>query len=220
MPDVLVEDDDTAHVSYFPPNAWDRGASIFRSRFHGESYHVAHVAGAYISFVFNGSYVAYYSDLNANHGPFEVYLDGRLHGTGSSYADAWEGPSLLYSTNVEPGLHTLLISNPAEMDNGDIWLGVDYFIYRPLLDTPSTQIEKEGTPVSHSSNVPAIVASICGVLALVSLAILGIFLVRRRQRRRRDGLHPMTVPPPQNAPLPPEYAKFFDKSPVGVQRVG
>ncbi|EJD46831.1 hypothetical protein AURDEDRAFT_123929 [Auricularia subglabra TFB-10046 SS5] len=217
--EILVEDDDIAHVSYFPPNAWDHGASSFRDRFHGMSYHVTHVADAYVLFVFNGSYVAYYSDLNGNHGPFEIHLDGKPHDTGSSYSDTWEAPKMLFSTDVEPGMHTLVIQNPSQTDTGDIWLGVDYFIYRPLPETPSTQSENEQAPNPRSNRpiVAAIVAPICAVLALILLFFAVVFM-RRRGRRRSDGLKPLAPPPLQSVAPPPAYAKLFEKSPVAVVR--
>ncbi|EJD46833.1 hypothetical protein AURDEDRAFT_164282 [Auricularia subglabra TFB-10046 SS5] len=146
---VLVEDSNKSLVSYFPPNGWDDRHGAGFEMFHGSSYHVTAVAGGYVRFTFNGSYVAYYSDLNSDHDNFRVSVDGASAGTASSYASSWtNGSRLLFSTPLSPGPHVLTITNV----KGGAWTGLDYFMYLPATVPRSTSTRAPATPTPTSTS--------------------------------------------------------------------
>lgn len=121
---IIVGDDNATFVHYYPPEAWEASAGPYRQ---GDSYHGTHEASAYVNFTFTGSYVAYYSDMNDDHGQFSAYIDGQLVMQGNSYSPSWVSHSiLLFNASVDPGTHTLTLSNSL---NGS-WIGVDYFLIK------------------------------------------------------------------------------------------
>ncbi|EJD46803.1 hypothetical protein AURDEDRAFT_164257 [Auricularia subglabra TFB-10046 SS5] len=125
---IIIEDDNFDHVSYLPQAAW---ASWNGSNYHNNSYHITQVIGASVTFVFNGSYVAYYSDENFDHGEFDVSLDGNVVYSGTSRSPKFLIQRMLFdSSDFEPGMHTLSVTN-----TNTTFLGVDYFIYQPLPPT-------------------------------------------------------------------------------------
>ncbi|EJD46823.1 hypothetical protein AURDEDRAFT_113637 [Auricularia subglabra TFB-10046 SS5] len=200
---VIVEDDDASHVSYHPPEAWDSAKGADHQMFHGTSYHVTHAADAYLIFIFNGTYVEYYSDSNFDHGDFLVSVDGKQPVTRNSYAPSWtEGPALFTAT-LEPGPHTLRLTNIVDGK----FTGLDYFVYRPL-NTPETLVSQSGpsssgpsgsqaslsaiTPPPSASGPPKgrerLFISVLGGLAGVLLALLlgAAFMLFRRSRKNRQ----------------------------------
>ncbi|EJD45436.1 hypothetical protein AURDEDRAFT_165651 [Auricularia subglabra TFB-10046 SS5] len=121
--DVVVEDDAYAQVSYFPDTVWtavqDKPA-LYRSG----SYHQTQVAGASATFSFTGSFVAYYSDHNNDHGNFTILLDGLPVARLNTFSPDLIKDQLIFSAFVKPADHTLTVSN---IDEGKV-IGVDYFV--------------------------------------------------------------------------------------------
>ncbi|EJD46824.1 hypothetical protein AURDEDRAFT_164276 [Auricularia subglabra TFB-10046 SS5] len=97
--EVVIEDDNVSMVYYYPSDVWQSENASFR---HGKSYHGTFTSGAYVTFTFNGSYVAYYSDMNKDHGLFAAAVDGRSIMQGTSYSSTWVSDVLHFSTFVEP----------------------------------------------------------------------------------------------------------------------
>ncbi|EJD40288.1 hypothetical protein AURDEDRAFT_127775 [Auricularia subglabra TFB-10046 SS5] len=117
--DIIVRDDNTDFVSYFQPEQWTSSAGDSQT----PSSHHTSAAFAYVRFAFTGSYVAYYSDRAADHGEFEVELDGvpALRGNASNPTPVQS--QLLFSKTVSPGDHTLRVTNQEARV-----MGVQYFV--------------------------------------------------------------------------------------------
>ncbi|EJD45427.1 hypothetical protein AURDEDRAFT_165642 [Auricularia subglabra TFB-10046 SS5] len=94
--DIVVEDDDDAYVHYFPESAWSSYNNM-NSAYHGHSYHSTRVGGAYVTFNFTGSYIAYYSDSNSDHGAFYVSVDGGPEVELSTYGTELEEKIMFFS---------------------------------------------------------------------------------------------------------------------------
>ncbi|EJD46834.1 hypothetical protein AURDEDRAFT_184275 [Auricularia subglabra TFB-10046 SS5] len=157
---VVAEDDNQSLISYFPPDGWDDRHGTGFEMFHGSSYHVTDVEGGHVTFTFNGSYVAYYSDLNADHDNFTVSVDGNSVQTASSYAPSWtNGSRLLFAAPLNPGPHILTVTNV----KGGAWMGLDYFMYLPASapsSTTSTPTAPTVTPGTSSvETIPATASS-------------------------------------------------------------
>lgn len=173
--EFIIEDDDAAHVSYLPQDAWQ---SWNGSNYHANSYHITNVPGAFVTFVFTGSYVAYYSDMNYDHAEFTVILDGETVLNSTSLASRLARQVLLFGTSVPQGTHNLTVRNAGDPGR----MGVDYFVYRALLTTPpsSSALTASSLPAPASildslspttptqSSLPA--ASIAPASILVSLS--------------------------------------------------
>ncbi|EJD40295.1 hypothetical protein AURDEDRAFT_170669 [Auricularia subglabra TFB-10046 SS5] len=161
------------------------------------AYHVTQVPGAFVTFTFNGAYVAYYSHLNMDHGEFDVYLDERLVFRGSSYGPLTHS-CRLFSSDVKPGFHTLKVTN--DIANATV-SGAEFFIYRQSASTtlshpepppppsgsstpgtPQTGIVHDAQPPKSASrsNVPSVIAGVLGAVLLLALLLLAFVLRRRR----------------------------------------
>ncbi|EJD46814.1 hypothetical protein AURDEDRAFT_123920 [Auricularia subglabra TFB-10046 SS5] len=128
MSEIVIEDNDESHVSYYPVDAWEfRTRSVSDDDYHGASYHLTSTPGAYVTFTFNGSYVAYYSDLNVDHGAFTVLLDGQTVLTDSSQSDTLQKQRVLFGRAISPGHHVLTIENAQDTKI----TGVDFFMWAP-----------------------------------------------------------------------------------------
>ncbi|EJD46816.1 hypothetical protein AURDEDRAFT_123921 [Auricularia subglabra TFB-10046 SS5] len=123
--DRVVDDTDLSHISYSPPDAWTSLNDGVYTTFHNRTYHFTTLPGASIIFVFNGTYVAYYADLNTDHDAFSVQIDDNRPEMGNSYAAQWSGvPQLLFaSTTLAPGPHSVKITNV-----GGPAMGLDSFV--------------------------------------------------------------------------------------------
>ncbi|EJD45421.1 hypothetical protein AURDEDRAFT_165636 [Auricularia subglabra TFB-10046 SS5] len=191
-------------VHYFPESAWNSTNDPERS-YHGHSYHFTYASGAYATFNFTGSYVAYYSDHHTDHGSFNVSIDGTTTEL-SSYGSTLVENITLFAADLSYGAHTLTVKNLE--DNKA--MGVDYFVYRttsPIVSASPqavpTTFETSTTPFSATAGSTVYTASpeTGGVLALDPAAVAGVafgalasvivlimvgFVVRRRcvQHRR------------------------------------
>lgn len=149
--DIIVRDNSTDYVSYHPPEQWAHWPAPGIGNPRDPSYHRTSLAGAYVTFSFTGTYVAYYSDVASDHGEFEVELDGHAVFKGNAYDPNLIQGQQLFSTDVDPGAHTLRVANLYEKV-----MGVQYFIYRFSQPGPpsSTLTDAEGrTPsLSHISS--------------------------------------------------------------------
>ncbi|EJD46800.1 hypothetical protein AURDEDRAFT_184261 [Auricularia subglabra TFB-10046 SS5] len=111
----------TSLVSYFPAGGWQQNNI---KDHYNSTYHFTNQPSAYLTFRFNGSFVAYCSDANYDHGQFSVSIDGRLLGMWSSYSPKHLNAMVLFSATVDPGTHVLRIDNTA----GPTVIGLDYFM--------------------------------------------------------------------------------------------
>ncbi|EJD46813.1 hypothetical protein AURDEDRAFT_123919 [Auricularia subglabra TFB-10046 SS5] len=210
--EVLVEDDDASHVSYYPPGAWENPTAPagLEGAYHAGSYHRTSTLGAYVNLKFNGTFVAYYSDLNNDHGKFNVSIDGRTVFAGNSQSESWLTQRLLFATPLPPGRHILAVTN---VQNKTV--GVDYFMYVRMREgtgrlnrsyarfqpDPVVRADNSTDPTHISANANASgtgrriivgLASACGVFLLLAI-LAGLSLVRARRRRR---IHRDEPPPP------------------------
>lgn len=151
-----------------------------------------------------GSYVAYVSDMNYNHGDFNIRLDGKDVFTGTSYSDTVRMQQMLFEATLQPGRHTMSLLN-AGGGTGDetaTVMGVDYFIYHPL----ATQLASP-SPRSKASEY-AIIATFVGVGLALAIITVVFFVMRRRHNRRRAEVSwapiPETAQP--SVETPPPYA--------------
>ncbi|EJD46795.1 hypothetical protein AURDEDRAFT_164249 [Auricularia subglabra TFB-10046 SS5] len=115
-----------APVSYFPATDWQHNNE---TEHFNRTYHYTRLPGAYLTFAFNGSFVAYCSDSNFDHGEFFVSIDGHLVATRSSYSANRLPAMVLFSASVAPGRHVLRIDNTASRTV----LGLDYFMYAYII---------------------------------------------------------------------------------------
>ncbi|KZV88654.1 hypothetical protein EXIGLDRAFT_772546 [Exidia glandulosa HHB12029] len=121
--DVLVEDNDP-RVVYSPPGAWTIPPDQLSHIYHGHTYHFTRNESAIATLHFNGSRIWYYSDFNSDHGSYTVIIDSENPVIASSVdGSTYRGQQLLFSTALDPGPHTIVITNT---DNGRA-MGVDYF---------------------------------------------------------------------------------------------
>lgn len=211
---VIVEDDDASHVSYHPPGAWDGASGADHQMFHGSSYHDTHAADAFLLFTFNGSYVEYHSDSNFDHGDSLVSIDGQEPTRVNSYAPSWTEGSALFTATLDPGQHTLRITNIVDGN----FTGLDYFVYRPFVPPATTvpdpgpsappQTDPQGSTSAITSPSPptngtphgreGLIIGIVGGLAGILVALLSaaaFFLFRRRAKQRQTPfLQSQTVP--------------------------
>ncbi|EJD50493.1 hypothetical protein AURDEDRAFT_160395 [Auricularia subglabra TFB-10046 SS5] len=82
--DIYVEAFDLRLVYAPSIDSWTRNfnpqpgpnATMVENYFHAGEYRATIVQGASVSLTFNGSYIAYYSDLHSSHGFIEIDLDG------------------------------------------------------------------------------------------------------------------------------------------------
>ncbi|EJD46805.1 hypothetical protein AURDEDRAFT_151531 [Auricularia subglabra TFB-10046 SS5] len=189
---VVVEDDDTAQVAYYPAGAWGFRTGGPNSTYHGKSYHLTSAPGAYLTFTFTGSFVAYYSDLNHDHGDFTVSLDESTVFFGTSYSPSLVEQRVLFSTAVSPGRHILTITNSQNATT----TGVDYFSYQPV-SLPTLPNTAPATRKKAAST--ALIAGLASACALVVLltALTVVLFIRARRRPRSE--HVTALPPPYDS---------------------
>ncbi|EJD45435.1 hypothetical protein AURDEDRAFT_165650 [Auricularia subglabra TFB-10046 SS5] len=174
QPDIVVEDDDLAHVLYLPAAyAWTSVQGQSPLAYHGGSYHMTNVMNASATFMFEGSFVAYYSDHNIDHGVFSVALDGAPVAQLSTFSTTLIRGALIFSAAVSPGRHTLTITNAGE---GKI-VGVDYFV-----ETSSAG------GVQPSLDPAAVTGIALGAVAGAALLFLCGFAFCECVRRKRNNL--------------------------------
>ncbi|EJD46818.1 hypothetical protein AURDEDRAFT_164271 [Auricularia subglabra TFB-10046 SS5] len=207
--EVLIEDDNALYVSYFPPSAWEYWK---QPAYHGQSYHITRTPGAYATFVFNGSYMAYVSDMNYNHGEFDVFLNGEEIFNGTSYSDTVRMQQVLFESTLEPGRHTMsFVNGGGGFGEGTATvMGVDYFIYRPWtaqLAAPSTR--GPGSGAYSKAEEYAIIAAFSAVGLALGILTVVFFVLRRRIvrwssefRGHSAGQSSVTLP---SAATPPPY---------------
>lgn len=218
-------DDAAEEVLYFPEGAWLQNSG---PQYYNGTYHYSRALGAYVTFTFDGSFVAYLSDLNNDHGDFLVSVDGRPAERGSSYSpQAVSRATVLFSAFLDPGVHTLRIENAARA----AIVGVDYFItssVRPdntsaaLRSTatgsstaaPQTAIApSEGTSFTTAPHpnagqgIPrgafyATIGVLCCLLAVLAAAA-SVMVARRRSR----------VPPMDSRSTPPANGSHLGNAP-------
>jgi hypothetical protein len=109
-------------VSYTPLDAWFRDDDPVG--YTGASYHLTYEYNASAIFTFSGISVWLYADKNFDHGLFSVRVDGGVPALIEGQTAAHEGPmALFHSGSLEPGLHTINVTNL----EGLRALGIDYF---------------------------------------------------------------------------------------------
>ncbi|EJD46804.1 hypothetical protein AURDEDRAFT_123915 [Auricularia subglabra TFB-10046 SS5] len=206
-PDLVYVDDRSAEVGYFPATKWQHKSQVWS---YEGTYSNTFSPGAYITFAFN--------DRNSNHGEFSIAMDGRHVYTNTSYAPT-QSPTLpLFTMLLNPGQHTIKISNAFSSTA----LALDYFVY--MTDASTSPDSRSGGSnsslstrvsgpysVSHNSGQSAsgnssktgnqvskvTLYSIVGLIsALVTISALGALLVtarrRARARRRQHSLQPFS----------------------------
>ncbi|EJD50508.1 hypothetical protein AURDEDRAFT_160409 [Auricularia subglabra TFB-10046 SS5] len=121
------------------------------SYYHGGGYRITSVLGASVSLRFNGSYIAYYSDLLPGHGNMEIDLDGNK----TSITPFTPGPNgtpqvKLFEANLDPNVpnHTITLTN---LENKT--MGLDYFLYTAA--SPVITTTTQALPTSLSSDPTA-----------------------------------------------------------------
>ncbi|KAJ6528279.1 hypothetical protein DFH09DRAFT_1186069 [Mycena vulgaris] len=153
--------------------------------------------GDSFSLAFEGTSVSYYGGLSgpSNGVPMNasIILDGAppLFIIGPINPPPATNNLIYKSDELPPGPHTLVVTG-----EGRSTLWTDYFLVTPsrlstspTSETPSTSTSSAASPSSTiapktSTPVAAIVGATLGVVVLLSLAVLAVVLVRRRQRRR------------------------------------
>lgn len=142
---IVVQDFDTA-ITWTPSVSWrtqvkDSNGTTQR----GTRYHLAN-----FSYTFSGSEVWYYGEINYNHGPFSVEIDGVMAGGGTSLGPTKRLRALLYHTIVPAGQHTFTVTNTSEN-----FTTIDYLKYRPVAEAVvSEPIQPPQTGSSRSSLSP------------------------------------------------------------------
>ncbi|EJD50519.1 hypothetical protein AURDEDRAFT_160420 [Auricularia subglabra TFB-10046 SS5] len=133
---VIVEEDNPS-LAYVPPiSSWNSASgpqpgppngSVIGDYFHAGGYRAYDFEGGSITLKFNGSYIAYYSDLFWNHGEMEVDLDGTKTAFSTYSSLSFGTPQVrLFEAHVDPNIpdHTIKLTN---LENKT--MGFDYFLY-------------------------------------------------------------------------------------------
>lgn len=130
--DVIVEDTATDCMSY--SGTWSKYTN---PSFHGGSLHISYDDSASISFAFTGERFWYYSDMNIDHGNCSISLDGVIvQPSLSTYSANIQYAKALYSQAVDPGSHTVTVTNLSVQKA----FTLDYFVFRPVSnDVPNSQ---------------------------------------------------------------------------------
>lgn len=112
--DVEIEDTNPALVYEPSQDSWQQfvnpGPGKDRAScdnyYHGGGYSFTNILGASVSLTFNGSYIAYYSDLYYMHGPMEISLDGKITTITPSYTSLSHGmpQQKLFDAQVDPSV--------------------------------------------------------------------------------------------------------------------
>ncbi|EJD45422.1 hypothetical protein AURDEDRAFT_165637 [Auricularia subglabra TFB-10046 SS5] len=185
--DVVVEDDDLVHVTYSPESAW-KAVQDQPENYRSGSYHKTSVSGATATISFTGSFIAYYSDYNYNHGNFVVALDGVVISQLSTHNTYLIKQQLIFGTFVSDGTHNLAITNT---EDGHI-VGVDYFVYHPVETTLGTFSSSSATAKGQTLDPAAVTGIAFGAAASAIMLVLCLVALRRRAdhastaRKRRD----------------------------------
>ncbi|KZV85073.1 hypothetical protein EXIGLDRAFT_726435 [Exidia glandulosa HHB12029] len=188
---VTVEESDptllyTPSISAWYPSANPQkltNGTLDGDYFHGGGYVAIGLPGATVSFTFNGSYIAYYSDQNNNHGSMTVALDSKTTTLSSYNADSVPQVKL-FEAFVDPDVpnHTITLTC-LEFKN----IGLDYFLYTaaPGAVISSSNTESSSSPVptqgptSPRSTVtrtaPATVTIVAAILAAIGWTAAFVF---------------------------------------------
>ncbi|KZW01564.1 hypothetical protein EXIGLDRAFT_65860 [Exidia glandulosa HHB12029] len=137
---VTVEESDAALV-YTPfKSTWDSfgnpqtraDGTVDDNYFHGGNCLAIKLPGATVSLTFNGSYIAYYSDMMNNHGSMSVTLDGKITTLNTFNAAGGVRQVKLFESFVDPNTpnHTITLTC-LETKN----MGLDYFLYTAATPT-------------------------------------------------------------------------------------
>lgn len=162
---VIVEEDDPSLVYVPPIGSWNfvsgpqpgpPNGSVIGDYFHAGGYRAYDFEGGSITFKFNGSYIAYYSDLFRNHGKMEVDLDG-VKTAFSTYSPLSFGtPHVnLFEAHVDPNIpdHIIKLTN---LENKT--MGFDYILYTvefPMIQHPDSSSSPVTDNPTHSSSQTA-----------------------------------------------------------------
>jgi GH25 family lysozyme M1 (1,4-beta-N-acetylmuramidase) len=97
----------------------------------GSSLRYTNAKGAYATFTFTGSSIAWVSPRSTNRGSADVYIDGVLKATISLYASSYQAQRIVYAFNwTSNGTHTIKIVNRAT--SGHPRIDIDAFVILKL----------------------------------------------------------------------------------------
>ncbi|KAH7099524.1 hypothetical protein BKA62DRAFT_308502 [Auriculariales sp. MPI-PUGE-AT-0066] len=214
---TIVEEDDPA-LDFSKTFTWQRfenpqwigGDNFVNDYWHGGAAVAVSLAGASITLTFNGSYIAYYGDMNSDHGRIKVTVDGVDNIVNSFRQGGAAQQQLLFHQNVDADVPNHVITLTC-LEAKQI--SFDYFAYMPaepgsnFSDTansspsainPSQSQQSEDTPAggtpladakttsgSMANQTSIIIASMFAALGW-SLALVFLFLLLRLRRRRKD----------------------------------
>ncbi|KAJ4464378.1 hypothetical protein J3R30DRAFT_3767175 [Lentinula aciculospora] len=108
-------DDSSPLISYEPVEGWNSygpvSSGVNNTGYYKNSFTSTWTQNAFATLQFNGSSIFIYGGRRKTYGDFTVALDG-INTTLSSYSpNVQDPPGLLFSTDVQQGWHTLVISN-------------------------------------------------------------------------------------------------------------
>ncbi|KZV91849.1 hypothetical protein EXIGLDRAFT_693263 [Exidia glandulosa HHB12029] len=122
--DVVVQDGDS-RIAFSPADDWQELQAA--GWYSGGTMAISWNESASISFSFVGSYIWYFGDLNYDHGRFKISIDSQPGTTNTSYDPNNLAVRSLFSQSVDPGPHSVEITNVENMKATVL----DYFVFTP-----------------------------------------------------------------------------------------
>jgi len=213
----ITVDDTNPALLYTPASAWivisgtqkiGIGGAADPTYYFGGSEHATTTMGASVTLAFSyASHIYYITDLNVDHGPFIITLDGVEQPPMTTYSAAGATPQqLVFDHALDPTLnHTITVTNNLQGN----FTAVDYFVYTvPSLNnvpSPSSSSSSNSAsassddtapsqtltspspgPANASSNAGIIAASVLGGFIFSVLVGAGVFMACRRNRRQQQ----------------------------------
>ncbi|KZV84849.1 hypothetical protein EXIGLDRAFT_776101 [Exidia glandulosa HHB12029] len=129
VPQEIIVPNTDPSISYFPQSA-DWVILMDGSRYQDGDLWLCGNRTASILFTFSGTYFSYNGGMNVDHGQYSVSLDGKQVASLNGYSPDWLHVQSLYSQSMDPGPHTVQISN---LDDTGKIIVLDYFSYRPVV---------------------------------------------------------------------------------------
>ncbi|KAF5347043.1 hypothetical protein D9758_011635 [Tetrapyrgos nigripes] len=181
---------------------------------HGNSTHVSSTKGDSFTFNFAGTSIQVFGVIfESSSFTVQATLDGQPNTRGiSNTLPGMHVPFFSTETDLPPGNHTLVFTvqdSKIEIIGavGDAVIGVDYILYTPSFQTikdkplfpvadsgssttttagpsPTDGGNHESSGSSSKSNTGAVLGGVIGAVALCALVIFGLWLRRRKQRKR------------------------------------
>ncbi|TFY81569.1 hypothetical protein EWM64_g2443 [Hericium alpestre] len=213
--------DDSSSAFEYQGSGWtsDVSGNMLEDLLSNETQHSTSDSGASVLLRFRGSGVELHGQYST--GAFLAQLDDRsVVPVNTSYQS--NGPKalnrprelLFFADGLQEDNHQLLVTNQGGSDSGG--LSIDFAVVSTTdpdnmtgLSTAADTVRATKSP-SHSVPVGAIVGGVVGVLALLVLAVLGIWYLRVYRRRRTNNVRAIDLNDEGDAGFDVEKAALWE----------